>query len=63
MGEQLWGIMTIAGPIILLVLFVWVVVRSSRRRPGEPPEEVTERATERVYKEEEQAREHKEGDA
>ncbi len=47
--------MEIVGPVILLVILVWVVVRS-RRRKGEPPMSVTERATREVYAEEEQMR-------
>ena len=35
---------TIAGPILLLAVIIWVVVRSRRRQPGEAsPEQVTER--------------------
>ena len=52
MDETLLGLMEIVGPAILLI---WVVVRS-RRRKGEPPMDVTERATRREYAEEEQMR-------
>ena len=44
MGEQMWGIATIGGPIVLLIAFIWVVMRS-KRRAGEASPEVTERAT------------------
>ena len=54
MDETLWGLMNIVGPIILLVLLVWVVLRS--RRKGEPPQDVTERATHDAYAEEEKMR-------
>jgi hypothetical protein len=63
MDGKFWSIVTIAGPIILLAVIIWVVVRSRRRQPGEPPEQITERATEQVYKEEERARKAEEGDA
>ena len=54
MDETLWGLMNIVGPLILLVLLVWVVLRS--RRKGEPPQDVTERATHDAYVEEEKLR-------
>jgi hypothetical protein len=47
--------MEIVGPIILLVILVWVVLRS-RRSKGEPPMGVTERATREEYAEEEKMR-------
>ena len=57
MDETLWGLMNIVGPIILLILLVWVVMRS-RRRPGQATDttEQTERATDRLYDEEEHRR-------
>jgi hypothetical protein len=54
MDETLWGLMTIVGPLILLVLLIWVVLRA--RRKGEPPKDVTERATHDAYAEEEKMR-------
>jgi hypothetical protein len=54
MDETLLGLMEIVGPIILLVLLVWVVLRALRR--GEPPRDVTERATRDAYREEEEMR-------
>lgn len=54
MDETLWGLMNIVGPIILLVLLIWVVMRARRR--GEPPRDVTERATRDAYAQEEQNR-------
>jgi hypothetical protein len=54
MDETLWGLMNIVGPLILLVLLVWVVLRS--RRKNEPPRDVTERATHDAYAEEEKMR-------
>ena len=55
MDETLLGLMEIVGPIILLILLVWVVSRS-RRRKGEPPMSVTERATREEYAQEEEMR-------
>ena len=55
MDEFWWSLMTIVGPIILLVLLICVVVRSQRRK-GEASPEVTERATRQEYAEEEQMR-------
>ena len=57
MDQTLWGIANIAGPIILLVALIWLVMRS-RRRAGQPTETThqTERATDNLYKEEEQRR-------
>ena len=54
MDETLWGLMNIVGPLILLVLLVWAVLRS--RRKNEPPQDVTERATHDAYAEEEKMR-------
>ena len=57
MDESALGLMEIVGPIILLALLVWVVMRS-RRRPGQTTDTTaeTERATDRLYDEEEQRR-------
>ena len=57
MDESLLGIMEIVGPLILLAVLVWLVMRS-RRRPGQTTDttERTERATGNLYKEEEQRR-------
>jgi cytochrome c-type biogenesis protein CcmH/NrfF len=63
MGDELWGIATIGGPILLLVAFIWVVMRS-KRRAGEASEETTERATKANYEAEERTHDAgKEGDA
>ena len=54
MDETLLGLMDIVGPAILLIVLIWLVMRS-RRRKGEPPR--TYRAgTRDVYAEEEQRR-------
>ena len=54
MDEFWWTLMTIVGPAILLVLLIWTVLRARRR--GEPPQDVTERATRQEYAQEEQMR-------
>ena len=51
---SLWGIATIVGPIVLLVLFIWVILRNRSSRVSE---DVTERATKANYEAED--REHK----
>jgi hypothetical protein len=55
MDETLWGLMNIVGPLVLLALLIWVVMRARRRR-DEPPMDVTERATHDAYAEEERMR-------
>ncbi|RIX29064.1 hypothetical protein [Sphingomonas edaphi] len=53
MGESnLIGIMTILGPIVLLGLLIWAVVRNKQSRV---PKDVTERATEANYEAEDRA--------
>ena len=49
---SLWGIATIVGPIVLLVLFVWVILRN---RSSKVSEDVTERATKANYEAEDKA--------
>ena len=55
MDETMWTLIDIVGPIILLVLLIWVVVRSRRGR-NEPRRDVTERATRDAYAQEEEMR-------
>ena len=51
---SLWGIATILGPIVLIILFIWVIVRNRSSRVSV---DVTERATKANYEAED--REHK----
>ena len=51
---SLWGIATILGPIVLVILFIWVILRNRSSRVSE---DVTERATKANYEAED--REHK----
>ena len=57
MDETLWGLMTIVGPVILLALLIWLVVRT-RRNNGRPTDTTdrTEQATHNAYAAEEQRR-------
>ena len=50
--EGLWGIATIVGPIVLLVLFIWVILRN---RSSKVSRQVTEDATEANYQAEDRA--------
>jgi hypothetical protein len=55
MDETLWGMMNIVGPIILLGLLLWLVLRS--RSSGKPSaNDPTEQATRDNYADEEQRR-------
>ena len=57
MDQTLWGIINIVGPIVLLIALIWLVMRS-RRRPGQTTDTTrqTERATDQLYKDEEERR-------
>ena len=57
MDESLFTLMTIVGPAILLVLLVWLAMRS-RRRTGQATDtsRQTEQATRAEYADEEQRR-------
>jgi len=44
--EGLWGLATIVGPIVLLALFIWVILRN---RSAKVSKDVTERATKANY--------------
>lgn len=55
MDETLWTLMTIIGPLILLVLLLWLVMRG-RRRGDEPSQGMTEAGTRNAYAEEERMR-------
>ena len=45
--EGLWGLATIVGPIVLLGLFIWVIVRN---RSATVSKDVTDAATRANYK-------------
>ena len=50
---SLWGIATIAGPIVLLLLFAYVILRG--RKPTRAEDDRTERATRANYEAEDRA--------
>ena len=50
--EGLWGLATIVGPIVLLVLFIWVILRNRKAPVGK---DVTEEATRANYQAEDRA--------
>jgi cytochrome c-type biogenesis protein CcmH/NrfF len=55
MDETLWTLVDIVGPIILLVLLLWLVLTAwKRRKPGADAR--TEQATHELYEEEERRR-------
>ena len=60
MGGLNWSIITIVGPLILVVVLLWAVMRNKTEKvdPGR-----TEKATHDVYDEEEKARREEDGDA
>ncbi len=53
-----WGLITVIGPIILLALFVWVILRNRKSRVSK---DVTERATKANYAAEDAALKDEEG--
>jgi hypothetical protein len=52
MDQTLWGIMTILGPVLLLIALVWLVLK--KRTTGASGR--TENATHDLYREEEKRR-------
>ncbi len=49
---SLWGIATIVGPIVLLILFIFVILRNRSAKVGK---DVTEAATKANYQAEDRA--------
>ena len=60
MDQTLLGVMEILGPAVLLVLLIWLAMRGRSNRGSstteQASEQTTERATDHLYKEEEQRR-------
>jgi hypothetical protein len=52
-GGFSWGLITIVGPILLLIVLAWAVLRNRRSKTRK---DVTEAGTRRVYEEEERRR-------
>ena len=55
MGQANWWLMDVAGPVILLLVLVWLVLRVRSNRTGRD-NDVAEQGTRDVYAEEEQRR-------
>jgi hypothetical protein len=55
MDELWWWIMDVIGPVILLILLVWLAFWAWRRQSPRDTER-TERATHQLYEEEERRR-------
>lgn len=53
-GGLSWALMNIVGPLLLLVVLAWVVLRNRKPRPDEVDR--TEKATHDLYDEEDAAR-------
>ncbi len=54
----LWGLATVIGPFVLLVVFIWVIVRNRQSRV---PKDVTEAATDQLYRDEDRASKARDG--
>ena len=55
MDETQWGIVNILGPAILLIVLIWLVMRSRSNREGREDQR-TEQGTRDLYREEEERR-------
>ena len=55
MDETQWGIVNILGPAILLIVLIWLVMRSRSNRE-EREDQRTEQGTRDLYREEEERR-------
>jgi len=56
MDESLVGLMEIIGPVILLILLVWLAMRWGKSRPGSREDDLTARGTDAAYSDEERRR-------
>jgi hypothetical protein len=52
-GGFSWSVLTIVGPILLLAVLLWAVLRN--RKPRREDVDRTERATRELYREEDRA--------
>jgi hypothetical protein len=50
---MIWTVVTVVGPILLILVLAWAIMRNRKART---PNQVTEAGTRRVYEEEEQRR-------
>ncbi len=53
MDDFWWWMMDVVGPVILLILLVWLAFRWGNRRPGTREDEIAERGARDAYAEEE----------
>ena len=53
LGGGIWGIITIVGPLVLAAVILWALLKNRKATPREI--ERTERATDKLYKEEDAA--------
>ncbi|HTH29482.1 MAG TPA: hypothetical protein VL918_13585 [Sphingobium sp.] len=56
--EALWAVMTVIGPILLMAVMIWAILRNRQQRT-QASQDRTERATRQLY--EQLDREDKEG--
>jgi len=56
MDETLFGLISIVGPAILLILLIWLVVRNRNNRAGTESPDITDRGTDAMYSDEERRR-------
>ena len=56
--EALWGVMTVFGPILLMAVMIWAILRNRQQR-SQASRDHTERATRQLY--EQLDREDKQG--
>ena len=54
--DNYWGLVTILGPLLLLAVIAWVVIRQRKQTPRE--EQRTEQGTRDVYAEEQRLHEN-----
>jgi hypothetical protein len=54
-GGSSWGIINIVGPLLLLAVLAWAVLRNRGRAKGGVTEEETDRATRELYRQEDAA--------
>ncbi len=57
-GGSSWGIINIVGPLLLVLVLAWAVLRNRGRAKGGVTREETERATRDLYRKEDAAHRH-----
>jgi len=59
-GGSLWGLMTVVGPVLLLGVIMWAMLRNRTRTRAE--KERTDRATHELYEESDRASKARDAD-